>query len=346
MKITSKNLKKGIIGLVVESYDDLWYLSQIVMKGDFVSGSSSRKIEKGSDKVRKNIFVKIEVEKTGFQRYSRDFRVSGKIVECNDEDVPKGSYHSLTIVPGTKITLFKNKISDYVLDILKEATKPEYNFLVCIFDREEAIFAIMNKQGYKVLSNIKGNVEKKHSYERSNEKTEDFYEELNKLIEEYDKSYKPSSIIIASPGFWAEYLIKKLNDNIRKKIIVSSCSYVDKSSLNEILKRPEIKQALKQSRIAEETQIIEEVLKEISKDGLVVYGIEEVKKAVDYGAVKDLLVLDSLMQEISNNEELAYILNKTEETSGKVRIIDSEFEPGKKLKGLGGVAAITRFKVS
>ncbi|MGB9749105.1 MAG: mRNA surveillance protein pelota [Candidatus Woesearchaeota archaeon] len=346
MRILSKNLKKGTVGLLVENYDDLWYLSQIVMKGDLVSGSSSRKIEKGNDKVRTKILVKIEVEKTGFQRYSKDLRISGKILECNDEDVPKGSYHSLTITPRTKITLFKNKISNYVLDILKEASKPEYKFLICIFDREEALFAVINKQGYKVLSNIKGIVDKKYAVNRSNEKTSDFYEEINKNLEDYDRMYNPSSIIIASPGFWSEYLTKKLKESIEKKSIISSCAYVDESSINEIMKRPEIKQALKQSRIAEETQIVEEVLAEISKDGLAVYGFEEVEKAVDYGAVKSLLILDSKMQEISNNEKLASILNKTEDFGGKIIIIDSEFEPGKKLKGLGGIAALTRFKVS
>jgi protein pelota len=346
MKILSKNLKKGTIGLLVENQDDLWYLSQIVMKGDLVSGGSSRKIEKGNDKVRKNIFVKIEVEKTGFQRYSKEFRISGKILECNDADVPNGSYHSLTITPGTKIMIFKNKISEYVLDVLKEASKPEYNFLICVFDREEALFAIVNKQGYKVLSRIKGSVSKKYGSERIDERTADFYEEINNNLENYNKMYNPSSIIIASPGFWSEYLIKRLNESTKRKSIVSSCTYVDESSINEILKRPEIKQALKQSRIAEETRLVEEVLAEISKDGSAAYGIEEVKKAVDYGAVKSLLVLDSLMQDIGSNQKLAYMLNKTEEFGGKVFVIDSEFEPGKKLKGLGGIAALTRFKVS
>jgi protein pelota len=91
--------------------------------------------------------------------------------------------------------------------------------------------------------------------------------------------------------------------------------------------------------------LVEDILTEISKNGLVAYGIEEVKKAIEFGAVKSLLILDSMMQEISNNQELASMLNKTEDFGGKIIVIDSEFEQGKKLKGLGGIAALTRFRV-
>ena len=47
---------------------------------------------------------------------------------------------------------------------------------------------------------------------------------------------------------------------------MATCSSVDKTGINEVLKRPEIKEALKQDRITKEISLVEELLAEISKN--------------------------------------------------------------------------------
>ncbi|HDM22631.1 MAG TPA: mRNA surveillance protein Pelota, partial [Methanomicrobia archaeon] len=85
----------------------------------------------------------------------------------------------------------------------------------------------------------------------------------------------------------------------------------------------------------------EELCQKILRDEAV-YGIKDVEKAIDYGAVERLLILDDLLRD----ENYEKILEKTRKKNCKVYVISSEHEGGEKLKGLGGIAGLLRFKIS
>ena len=51
-----------------------------------------------------------------------------------------------------------------------------------------------------------------------------------------------------------------------------------------------------QARLSEETQLVEKLLEEISKGKLATYGLEDVKKTIDYSAVDTLLVSDEFLR--------------------------------------------------
>ncbi|MHC1635896.1 MAG: mRNA surveillance protein pelota, partial [Candidatus Methanospirareceae archaeon] len=76
---------------------------------------------------------------------------------------------------------------------------------------------------------------------------------------------------------------------------------------------------------------------------------EEVKEALQYGAVETLLISDeklSKSREGEGEEDMEQILKEVERTGGSFMVLSTEFEPGKRLNGLGGIAAILRFKIS
>jgi protein pelota len=87
---------------------------------------------------------------------------------------------------------------------------------------------------------------------------------------------------------------------------------------------------------------VEELVSKVSTD-YVTYGLKEVEEAVDFGAVDKLLVIDSFLFE---NKDAQRIIEKAEKMRSKVMIISHENEISDKLKGLTGIAAILRFKVS
>jgi protein pelota len=169
-------------------------------------------------------------------------------------------------------------------------------------------------------------------------------------MKEYDSRYNMSKIIIASPIFWKEELIKELKDqDLKKKIIQATCSSADNSGINEVLKRPETQEALKQDRISREINIVEELLKEIAKNNLAVYGLKQTEEAVNSGAVKTLILTDNFIKkqrEKENYQKIDFMLKNTEAMKGNVIIISSEHEGGKKLDGLSGIGALTRYKLS
>jgi len=45
-----------------------------------------------------------------------------------------------------------------------------------------------------------------------------FYSEIIKTLKEYDERYELDYIIIASPAFWKEYLMKELKDSDLNKL--------------------------------------------------------------------------------------------------------------------------------
>lgn len=351
MKIISQNIKKGEITLKVENSDDLWYLSHIIDKDDIIKGKTIRKIKIGkeedrkSDVIKKTVFLKIKAEKIDFTESS--LRVSGKIIEA-PEDIPLGSYHTFEFEENTVASIIKETWLKFQLDKLKEASQEKAGkIMIIVLDREEALFALMQREGYKLLTTIKGDVNKKAVEEKAKSS---FYNEIISQIKEYDQRYSLSKIILASPIFWKEELIKELKDsNLKKKIIQATCSSADENGINEVLKRPETQEALKQDRISQEINVVEELLKEIAKNNLATYGLKQTKEAVEAGAVRTLLITDNFIKkqrEKENYKQIDYILRNTESMKGNVIIISSDHEGGKKLDGLSGIAAILRYKLN
>jgi protein pelota len=339
MKLLKKDLKEKIIKVKVTEPEDLWFLHRLIKKGDYVRATTTRKIKLGKDNVRKKINVTVEVDKNHFE--NKSLRVSGKIIECNDEDIPIGNYQSIPIEVGDIIEIQKKELLKTELEGIKEAGTKPYKILICIFDREEALFYSITKTGYELLSKIKGNVRKK---DYSNTVKGNFFKEIAKQIETYDERNNFDSIILASQGFWKDYLVKEISEKIKKKSIISSCSSVDETAIREILKRPETQTALEKTRTKIEEEIVEEVIKRIGDNNKVAYGLQEVKKAIDYGAV-DKLIISSKMLE-TKEETAEDLTRKAEKQDGKVIVVNSEFEPGKEIDGLGGVAALLRFNIT
>lgn len=335
MKVLFKDFKKGFVKLIVESPEDLWYLSQIIEPEDRIQGKAERKIKLGNEGekqkiIKKTMAVEIEAEKID---YSSSLKVLGKITK-GPEDIPAGSHQSITVSKGDTITITKSQWLSFQINKLEESQQPKINILLVAFDREEAIFGNLSNSGIEVLSRKKGNVAKK-DFENAGS---NFYKELAKDIEEYELRLKPDQIIIASPSFWKEYLMKEIKD--AKKIIQAGCSDVSENSLKEIIKRPELKSALEKSRSSQDEKRIEELMENIAKN-LAFYGINEAKEKIEIGNVKVLFVSEKFMKEKkekNNYKELEQLM-KTAEKMGAELVIIGESQ---QLDGLGGIAGILR----
>ena len=352
MKQIHFELKKGELKLKVENMDDLWCLSHIIEQGDLVRGKTTRKIKLGeSDQrkvkiVKRNIFIEIGVESVEFHEYSSVLRVSGVITQ-GPEDIPKGSYHTFNLEQGSIITIIKKQWLSFQIEKIKQASVETKKILICVLDRDDVCFGLLKKQGFNLLSEIKGDVEKKADVKV---KAGNFYAEVVKKLYDYVKRYKIENIILASPAFWKEDLMKNIKDEeIKKKITLATCSCSGKEAIDEVLKRPEVKNVLSQQRIAKELKLVESLLEEISKNNLAVYGLNETEKAVTAGAVEKLLVTDGIIQKTRLNktyEKIDQMMKNTESMKGIVNIIGSDNDGGKKLDGLGGIAAILRYKLN
>jgi protein pelota len=349
MKILKKDIRHGEIKLLIETPEDVWYVSQLLDPGDIVKGKTPRKVKvsEEAEATKRMVFIALTVEKVDFSKTTSALRASGKIIE-GPEDVPHGSYHTFAIEQGSTISITKEHWYGYQLDRVTEAAETKIpNILICVFDREEAYFARMKRPTPEILAHIEGEVEKKRTAVKV--KTS-FYEEIIKQLDQYDKRYKLDYIILASPAFWKEDLLKVLkNDELKKKIIQATCSSVDEGAIAEVLRRDEVQTALKQERTSKELLLVEKVLGEIAKKGTAVYGIKQTEEATTAGAVATLLVTDTLIQKLRQENTFARvdsIMRSVDKQKGEVVIISGEHTGGKKLDGLGGIAALLRYKLS
>ena len=347
MKILFKSLRQGEVKVKVEDLDDLWYLSQILDEGDLVKGQTFRKVKVGEKEegVRRSVFIELKVEKLEFGKHSPILRVGGSITQA-PEDIPRGSHHTFSVEEHSIISITKNHWPKFQLDRLEEAsTELKSKILICIFDREDAIIALLKKYGYDILAELKGAVQKKAE---TVQEVRNFYEEIVDNLKEYSQRYKAERILLASPSFWKEELLKNLKDDeLRAKFVLATCSSVDHGAISEVLKRSEVQELLKQERAAKEMKLVEELMKEIAPEGNSAYGIKESDEAATVGAVRTLLITDGLIMDSRQSGkyiDIERIMKSVERASGDVHIVSSDHDAGKRLDGLGGIGAILRYK--
>ena len=97
--------------------------------------------------------------------------------------------------------------------------------------------------------------------------------------------------------------------------------------------------------MAEEAEYIDILLERIAKNDKVAYGLEEVRRAYDYGAIEVLLIADEFLREQREKWDIDEFMRNVEAMKGKVVIMSTEFEPGQRLMSLGGIAALLRFSI-
>jgi protein pelota len=118
------------------------------------------------------------------------------------------------------------------------------------------------------------------------------------------------------------------------------------AGIHEALRSGVLLKTAKKLRVVEETETIEEILKRLGKgEPTITYGFEDVKEAVELGAVEKLVLADTMLREASDEKRLLIenLMKKVEGKGGKIIVVSTEHEAGAKLVSLGGIAALLRF---
>ncbi len=351
MKIINFNRREGIAKIRVDTLDDLWHLSKIIEVGDAVAGEIKRKVKLSGEGERskvvvKNYFAKILAKKTKLE--SSVLKISGEILE-GSEELAIGAAHTLDIFPADVIKLYKQKWHDYQLRRLEEAEKASKapKALVVVLDDEQAHIAALTASGFQYLAGFELRLAKK----RFVEKTDNGLGKVVAEILRIDFESNPSTIVVASPIFWKEVMIEAIKEKdakIIKKIKLEGVSTGTRRALTELINRGVLEKVLKKSQLQKEFDLIEELMVEIAKKGLATYG-KEVIKAVEANAVKTLLFTDEIIEKAREKEKFGdfeKLIDAVEAQGGEVHIISTDNEAGEKLKGLGGIAALLRYKIT
>ncbi len=345
MRVIKRKLKgdEGEISLVPENLDDLWHLKYIIETGDLVFSHTKRTMDGATDKIRpekgekKVVRLGVRVEKVEFHRFSNRLRIHGKIEVGIDE----GSYHTLSIEPGKELTILKEKWKSEQLKRIEDAIKASRRaeIVILILEEGEAEIGILREFGVEPFSSLRMGYGKGMGSQR-----EDFFRAVYEHLAQLDSDY----IILAGPGFAKDdfhSFLKEKHPDVARKTVIESTSTGGRRGFVEVIRRGAVKRIGGEIRLSMEADVVEKILSEISKDGMAVYGLEDVMMANSYGAIEILAVVDEFLREQREIWDIDGLMLEVERNGGRVVVLSSEFEPGKQIMGLGGIAAVLRFRI-
>ncbi len=357
MKILERNLKKSYVRVAPESMDDLWHLYNVILKGDHVYARTTREIRPEGKYARPDrgqrvpVFLGVKVEEVGWDKLLGRLRIHGTICEA-PETVPVGAHHSLNIALNTTATIVKKEWTKHHLDRLERASRASEKPMI-ILSIDDECYSIATTAQYGVEERIGGRVKlpgKLETSKRNAAVKEYFRGTLDDLRRIWEASDSP--IVIIGVGFikndFAKFVQNEAKDLARSVIDVKGVNNGGMAGVHEALRSGVLLTATRRLRTAEETQVVEEILRRLGKDELTVtYGLENVKIALNLNAIEKFVLADSMLRESPDEKRLSIedTLREVEQRGGEIFVVSTEHEAGAKLVALSGAAALLRFPI-
>jgi len=356
MKLLEYDKSKGFLKVLIEVPEDLYYLSLILDKNDLVYSWTTRqiKIDKAERSIkgeRKRVYLGIKVVTFDFHRFLRNLRIRGIVIDAPEYMHIKGSYHTLSVDVGSELTIYKERIFPFIDRILRMAASHYKKMLLISIGDDEISLGYLTPLGIEISYTRHISVDKKREkgysiLETYRKSLIDFFE---KKREDFIRIEDIDEIVIAGTSLLLPLVKEIIRDKKyfqNKSLRTVQVSEGGKAGIYEILRREDLRQLFRNTRFIFEKRIIDDLFKYlIREDRKVAVGLEEVRLAAEYRAIKTLILNDIMFFDLERREELKDILDKTLESSGDIVIISRESEHGKQLEGLGNIAAILYFKI-
>lgn len=340
MKAEFEEFRKqiGEVRLFPESLDDLWHLKHLLHEGDLIYAQTFRSLESQTDKVRpeksekKPVRLGIRVTKVEFHHNANRLRISGVI----EHGVDEGFYHTVNLETGQEISVIK-RWHGIDLERIERAVRASTAGVVHIVSLEEGYAEVyrMRQYGPELYATITGGSGKREGMDARSI----FFGETMAAVQE-----TTGPLVIAGPGFVKEDFLKFVrlrNEDLAGRCMTVETRRVGKGAVQEVIGQGVLERITEDIQLAREVGLLEQLLARMGGDGPIAYGIEEVQKAVAFGAVEELMVIDHLIRD----EAIASVLEEAEGVRARITVFSSEFEPGRQLEALGGIAALLRYAI-
>lgn len=346
MRLLFKDAATGRIRVRLETPSDLWRVARLVRPGDRVGASTTRRDPEvpedtpGAQRSRRRIFLMVRAEASEFHGFSRHVRVTGPILEGPFD---LGRHHTLDLTEGDDVTIEKDRWNAADQILLEEGTRriAEPVLLVATVDWGESFVARLRGRSVEPVADLRRSLAGKRSPGGQGEKDRTSYaEELVGVIAR--EAGSATSIVVAGPGFLKEEVVRRLAEadpKIRSKLTLLSAAESGRAGLDELLRSGAAQAALAGSLAAEESSAVEALLAALATGRRAAVGRREVEEATTAGAVESALISESLLPDPA----VGAMLDRLRQDRAKLLIVRDEGDPGKRLLGLGGIAAILRY---
>jgi peptide chain release factor subunit 1 len=237
----------------------------------------------------------------------------------------------------------------FILEPLQDMVSEKELYGLVVMDTKEAYIGLLRGKKIIVLRKLESIVPGKTSkggqssqrYERVREGlVNDWYKKIAENIREQFSQKDIKGIILGGPGpskneFYDEdYLML----DVKKKILgVKDVGYTDEHGLEELVERSQ--DLLKEAAVSKEKELLQKFFEELKKEsGTVTYGEDNVKDALENGAVQIILISESLEDKLDEFKDLA------KQYGTEIEIISRDTREGEQFFQIGGIGAVLRWK--
>ena len=230
---------------------------------------------------------------------------SGAIPQNN---TPGTERNELTIIePPDRITTFRyHCASEFLLWPLEDMLTPTETYGLLVIGRKESAVGYIKGNKVEVIKEFTSGIHSKHSaggqsqrrFERLNQEAEiAFYRRISETVNEVFLQIEDlKGIFVGGPGPSKEKFVKdeSLDYRLQDKIFdVVDIGYGGVEGIRALIEK--VKDQIENVKYIREKEAMQRFMKEISNDsGLATYGLEEIQRALNYGAVDMLLLSEKL----------------------------------------------------
>lgn len=352
MIVNRLDLRHDLVTVTPEQPDDLWTLRRVITRGDLVAGETSRVYKdlgeySRPDKERIKVTVTVEVEEIQLDSTFSRLKVSGKIMDISNELFTKGSFHSLTLSEGHRVSIRKpSGFSPLQVKLIEGAGLPKDSYVVVALDQRETGIGIIKGTHLQILPTIESGVTGKMYTDSRRGSGGNYFEKIaDALAVVYPKDAK---VFVLGPGTTKEkfvnYLQRERKEFAEVKLIQGS-DVAGEDGVYVALRNPNLQEALSDSRLAKVSKLIQEAMRRISLgDQRISFAFKDCLKAARQGAVESLVMADKIFsQKGIDEDEIVELLNSVEEYRGETFLLDSTTDLGAQVNTLGGALGLLRF---
>jgi len=243
----------------------------------------------------------------------------------------------------------------FVTEPLEQILTPKNVYALIAIDNKEATLGLLKGDKYEILNYMtsgysgkhRAGGQSQHRFERLiNEQSHRFKE---RVAEHAANLFLPriseiTGIVVGGPAATKDEFLEGdyLHYELKKKIVaVKDITYTDESGIRELINAAS--DDLKDVEIVQHRKYLQRFMRDLVKNpDMVAYGMAEVSKTLDMGAV-DVLLLSEKLEESKIDE----LISKAEMSGAKPEIVSNDFEEGNQLWiAFGGIAALMRYKIS
>ncbi len=281
---------------------------------------------------------------------------NGLVLFCG-EDMETGDFACYVFSPPERINVFYYRTDKrFITDFLEEMVEDNDAVGILIVERDQGTIGILRGSRLEVLEELSDYIPGKHkmggqSQRRFDRIIEQMVEDFFKRLAEhagrhfipYVEKGRLKGIIVAGPGYAkidfvkGKYLDYRLQKLVSKELV--DVAYQGDQGLKEVVMKA--RSVVQTQLYRDAVEAMEEFKSHLARNtGMAVYGEQEVRQALEMGAVKTLLIHE-------DREDLEEWKEMAENYSGaKVVVIPSSLPEAEWFKNtFGGLAGILRYRI-